>query len=419
MKALNKSRGSIVLAAMLFAVSSVSIANAVTKIDGAEEKTNPNRWQATTQPSEGTVIISGADDATGSPLTNRNVYGGYAENGENVLNNKIIIRDKAEWKHNNRSLQAAASTGTSTTTTGPRLANNNSIYITGGSTINSSMWAARVNDGSPASINYNTTIIEDSTITHTQLRGAILYPAKSTVDYNTLYVKNSTMFGSGDSFEITGGFAQDVPTSENKADLVGTASYNQLIYDGVTTYTGTTKKTTSKYLHAGVARQGEANNNRIYVRDLNKDADDSAIATNVVGGDTWRPKSGGAEGNIAVAVGESKIANIYGGAVGFKADDRVTNISKGANKNLVILDLSGDGKVTENVYGGYIFDTSLGTTTGNAVYFLNGNVGGAVVGGNKEKTENTLILGNSTSTWGTRKAGQISNFENLNFNVLQ
>ena len=125
---------SIVLAAVLFAVSGVSVANAVTKIDGAETKSNPNRWQAITQPSGGTITISGADNASGKDITNRNIYGGYSENGENVLNNKIIIKDEAVFNYG-KSLQGAASTGTSTTTTDPRLVNNNSIYITGGSTI--------------------------------------------------------------------------------------------------------------------------------------------------------------------------------------------------------------------------------------------------------------------------------------------
>ncbi|MDA3077177.1 hypothetical protein OFO12_07385, partial [Campylobacter sp. JMF_04 NA10] len=302
-----------------------------------------------------------------------------------------------------------------------RLVDNNSIEITN-STFNGSIWAARTDSNYAGSASYNTTLIEKSTITHKQLRGAISYPRKGKAEYNTLYVKDSTMFSSnGESYEITGAIVQEdkisgVPSSKE----IAFANYNQLIYDGVTTFADSSKNSTSKYLFGGVGKFGEANNNRIYVKDLNKDADDNAIATNISAGTTWRPNSGGAEGNIAVAVGESKISNIYGGAVGLGGTEGVGK-SNGANSNLVILDLlENKGKVKENIYGGYISDTTSATTKNNAVFFLNGNVLGAVIGGNaKEITGNTLILGDSTSTWGTRKAGQISNFENLNFNVLQ
>ena len=427
MKTLNQSRGSIVLAAMLFAVSGVSVANAA-KIEGANPVYNAagtsiSRYVGTNSPNGSVVTVT----KDGNNYTSgKNIFGGYLEGVSDVLNNtvSVTLENLNDTRLNLNTIQAGYSVAVSTGGTDTaRQVNNNSVKVTG-SKIKASIWAGRADDSYIGNANYNTTIIDKSDIEHVRLRGAISYATNGTADYNTLFVKDSTMYADGSSFEITGGFSQDNSTSENNADLVGTASYNQLIYDGVTTYAGTNNKNaTSKNLFAGIGRQGEANNNRAYVRDLNKKAGDGVtIQTNVVGGATWRGNSGGAQSNIAVAVGESKIANIYGGAVGLWAGDS-TGKSNGANDNLVILDLSGNGKVTENVYGGYISDTTNASTTGNAVYFMQGNIAGAVIGGNaKEKaknTGNTLILGNDTSTWGERKAGQISNFENLNFNVLR
>ncbi|MDA3069348.1 hypothetical protein OFN70_07395, partial [Campylobacter sp. CN_NE3] len=228
------------------------------------------------------------------------------------------------------------------------------------------------------------------------------------------------MYASGNSYEITGAIVQEDNIGNTKD--IGTASYNQLIYDGVTTYTDRYKNSTSKNLFGGAGKLGKANNNRIYVRDLNKDADDSVVTiqTNVVGGGTWRNDSGGAEENIAVVVGDSKVANVYGGAVGFDANGNPgTGEKTGANKNLVILDLLDNGKVTENVYGGYVSDgTTGGTTTGNAVYALSGTVKGSIVGGNKDNN-NTLILGKDTSSIGTINAGAITGFDSLQFNTLE
>ena len=232
------------------------------------------------------------------------------------------------------------------------------------------------------------------------------------------------MYADGGSFAITGGMSQTKDLTK-----AATASYNQLIYENVTAL-NQNKDATVKYLFGGAGQVGKTKGNRIYVSDLNKDiADNITIQTILVGGGTWRPKSGGAEENIAVVTGGSKIANIYGGAVGLDGTAG-TDESDGANWNLVILDLSDDGIVTENVYGGYISDgtrkTSAGdtipatdaTSQNNAVYVLGGEVAGSIVGGNKENTGNTLILGKDKDHLGIITAGQISNFSTLQFNAI-
>ncbi|MDA3050125.1 hypothetical protein OFO03_07420 [Campylobacter sp. JMF_02 ED1] len=411
MKALNKSRGSIVLATILFAVGGVSALNAASYITGANKiETESGRHLGDGETENSNITISNTAGTGSIPFKNA-VFGGYS-NSKNVLNNKITITGNIDVT---KGIEAARLG----TTINDVKANNNSVFFDN-ATYTGSAWAGRAGKegttGKNTTTNYNTTVVNKSTVTINSgnLRGAITYGIASFADYNTLHVKGSTIYGQGNNFEITGAFSQ-TDEGEQQANV----QYNQIIFEDSHAYYDSNENSTTRKLFGGAARQGEANNNRAYISDFNKDVDDNIVQTNIYGGATWRPKSGGADGNIAVAVGESKIANIYGGAAGVKADNRVTNISKGANKNLVILDLSGNGKVTENVYGGYIFDTSLGTTTGNAVYFLNGNVAGAVVGGNKEKTENTLILGNDTSTWGTRKAGEITGFDSLNFNVLQ
>lgn len=404
---------SLVLASFLFAVGGLSFANAVTKINGAT--LTGNNWIGNGNPNESNVTVT--NDGAGSDYNGKNIFGALISNGANAANNTVKVTGT---EITTGSIEAARVGGSSAS--GIKKVSNNSIVIKD-SNVTASIWAGRANDNNQADVNYNTTQIENSTITHNQLRGGISWPDKGTADYNTLYIKDSTTIGNGSSvgntFEITGGFTQDYYNSTDP-DKTGIASYNQLIYDNVTTYTNN-KSATIKYLFGGAGRSGEANNNRAFVRDLNKNiADSVTIQTYVVGGATWRPRSGGAEGNIAVAVGDSKIAGIYGGAVAFSNSGAATESTKGANKNLVILDLSDKGIVKENVYGGYIFDTSMGSTTGNAVYFKRGTVEGNVTGGNhQDKTGNTLILGDSTSTWGTRKAGAITGFESLNFNVLK
>ncbi|MBO7370328.1 MAG: hypothetical protein J6U11_04715, partial [Campylobacter sp.] len=403
---------SIVLATFLFAVGGLSFANAVTKIDGAT--LIGNNWIGNGNPNESNVTVT--NDGAGSNYNGRSIFGALITNGADATNNTVKVTG-TEVIITTGSIEAARVGGSSAS--GIKKVSNNSIVIKD-SNVTASLWAGRANDNNKADVNYNTTQIENSEIKHKQLRGGISWPDNGTADYNTLYVKDSTTIGMdqsiGESFEITGGFTQDSYNPD--ASNTGIASYNQLIYDNVTTYTND-KSATIKYLFGGVGRSGEANNNRAFVRDLNKNiADSVTIQTYVVGGATWRPRSGGAEGNIAVAVGDSKIASIYGGAVAFKDSGPATESTKGANKNLVILDLSDKGIVKENVYGGYIFDTSMGSTIGNAVYALSGTVKGSIIGGNKDNN-NTLILGKNTNSLGALNASAISGFNALQFNAVK
>ncbi|WBR54058.1 hypothetical protein [Campylobacter sp. VBCF_01 NA2] len=461
MKALNKSRGSIVLATILFAVGGVGIADAV-GIDGATPSGNNPNYIGVKSPSGAKVTISESGSDTVSTKTV--VFGGYTNGTDNVLNNSVKVDNTTL---SIASIQAGYSTlvgdGTETTT---RQVNSNSIYITG-SILSASMWAGRADKSYAGEAKYNTTVIDKSSeINHNQLRGAIVYSSNGKAEYNTLSVKDSTMYAHGNSFEITGAMGQADDTTKPV-----TVSFNQLIYEGVTTYAHPNKGATSKYLFGGATRVGEVKDNRVYVKNLNKDVGNSvAIETNVVGGATYRPNSGGATGNIAVATGgESKIANIYGGAVGLapsvgalgekdsngndvyengkqklKLDSQgnyilpITGKTDGANNNLAILDLSDAGIVNKNVYGGYVSDkydvtrklegtnnvevidtiSYDATTKDNAVYFMSGTVAGSVIGGSKEATGNTLILGKDKYNLGKVKAGQISNFNTLQFNAF-
>ncbi|MDA3053493.1 hypothetical protein OFO01_08235, partial [Campylobacter sp. JMF_01 NE2] len=428
MKALNKSRGSIVLAAILFAVGGVGIADAV-GIEGATLETykkpdNTNGYRYVGVNSSGEAITNEAKVTISGSGNNYNtdkskiIYGGYSEQAGNLSNNSVYVTNVTASLLKTNSIQVAYSNPSS----GSRQLNHNLAEITNvthtGSNIG--IWSARAENASPGITNYNTTVIKNSEISHGNLRGAITYANKGEASYNTLFVKDSTLYGAGSAYSITGAMVQE-DFLQNASDI-GTASYNQLIYDGVTTYTDTNKNSTSKYLFGGAAKLGEANNNRIYVRDLNKNAADSVkIQTNVVGGGTWRNDSGGAEGNIAVVAGDSKIANVYGGAVGFDTGGGATiGESNGTKNNLVILDLSNNGIIKENVYGGYISDTTNADTTGNAVYVLSGAVEGSIIGGNskKENVSNTLILGKDKDNLGVIKVGGISGFDTLQFNAF-
>lgn len=408
---------SLVLASFLFAVGGVSALNAASYITEANKTINVDgdKKHLGNGETENSNITISASAGTGSIIFDKPVFGGYSDS-KNVLNNKITITGNIDKTGKNIE---AARLGT---TVSDVKANNNSVFFDN-ATYTGSAWAGRAGKegttGKNTTANYNTTVVNKSTVNIRtgNLRGAITYGVASVADYNTLHVKDSTIYGDGEQFKITGAFSQ-TDEGEEQANV----HFNQIIFENSYAYYDSNKNSTTRNLFGGAARQGEANNNRAYISDFNKGVDDNIVKTNIYGGATWRGNSGGAEENIAVIAKGSKVANVYGGAVGI-GNGNATGKSNGANNNLVILDLSGNGKVTKNVYGGYISDTTNASTTGNAVYFLNGNVAGAIIGGNaKEKvknTGNTLILGNDTSTWGERKAGQISNFENLNFNVLK
>ncbi|MDA3076921.1 hypothetical protein OFO12_06000, partial [Campylobacter sp. JMF_04 NA10] len=446
MKALNQSRGSIVLAAVLFAVSGVNIANA-DKIIGTNDA---SPYVGTKSPSGSQVTISNACPAgeTCYDYVNGEVFGGRNDNVDADVTNNTINITKANIK-GSKYIRAGQSTKANYN------AMENTIEITDSTiTINSStpyIIGGEVR-GAGSTAKNNTVIVKNSDINYYIYggKGGTSSDNDSTIYNNHVYIENSkfggvwggqaqapsdkanhakyntliivgggysqnaksdnlrggTTYGAGDSeyntLSISGGTKLNFNTVSifggySQGNAKGNNRYNQLILDNVTIpnasntiYAGGIKANTS------TLSSSEAVGNRAYINDL------KFAKGIVVGGSS---ELGNTSDNIVVINGTTELKSAYSGEVKEGADGT-------AKDNLVIM--SG-GTINENIYGGY---TQGGETSGNAVYFMGGEVSG-IVGGGNNGNKNTLILGDSTSTWGTRKAGQISNFENLNFNVLQ
>ncbi|MDA3071892.1 hypothetical protein OFN72_04385, partial [Campylobacter sp. VBCF_03 NA9] len=477
MKTLNKSRGSIVLATVLFAVSAANIANADNKITGTNTPTgsvgsNPyigvdNAGNLLTTGASVTISGTSTDGITFDPR--RDAYGGYAKGAANsnvsgntikiidqvnfkgpssgriiaagrvadlssensiVQENKLIIKDstieigdkQTDPNDPNKKIEIYPSViggridgkgGVAKNNTveisnsdvsyciyggkGSNNANNDSEIYNNHVYIENSKFASAWGGQAQAEIDsanhakYNTLVIVgggySTKARYGDLRGGTTYGAGDS-EYNTLSISGGTKLNFN-TVSIFGGYSQGKATGNNR--------YNQLILDNVTIpnasntiYAGGIKANTS------TLSSSEAVGNRAYINDL------KFAKGIVVGGSS---ELGNTSDNIVVINGTTELKSAYSGEVKEGADGT-------AKDNLVIM--SG-GTINENIYGGY---TQGGETSGNAVYFMGGEVSG-IVGGGNNGNKNTLILGNSTSTWGTRKAGQISNFENLNFNVLQ
>ncbi|MDA3048670.1 hypothetical protein, partial [Campylobacter sp. JMF_08 NE1] len=459
MKALNQSRGSIVLAAMLFAVGGVNIANA-DKIIGTNDASPyvgvDSAGNKLTTGASVTISGTSTDGFTFSP--NRHAYGGYAKGvaDSNISGNTINIENaNIQGPNSSRNIMAGRAEGDGSegsiaqenkltikdsnitigsgtiypSVIGGRVdraggeAKNNTVeisnsdvtyYIYGGkgdgnsadnnSTIYNnhvyikdstfgSVWGGQAQAPSDDKnhAKYNTLVIEGGGYSQKaksgDLRAGTTYGAGDS-EYNTLFISGGTTLDRN-NVSIFGGYSQGKATGNNR--------YNQLILDNVkipnasdTIYAGGIKTNTTTLSNT------EAVGNRAYINDL-----DFANGI-VVGGGS---ELGNTSDNIVVINGNTKLKSAYSGKVREGADGT-------AKDNLVIM--SG-GTISENIYGGY---TQGGETSGNAVYFMGGEVSG-IVGGGNNGNKNTLILGKDKDNLGVIKAGQISNFNTLQFNAVK
>ncbi|MDA3078702.1 hypothetical protein OFO07_07210, partial [Campylobacter sp. JMF_06 NA1] len=421
MKALNQSRGSIVLATILFAVGGVSFVNAAGDyfITGATK--NGNTYDGSKGNSGNTVEIS-EKDTSGSTKFVVNTTGwanggNGSNNEENVINNTLKVTNV---KHDN---YPAYRGGYITGGSGSVL--NNSIiidksYFRGvyGGLISLNSYGATGN------ANYNTVKITDSMVdsknnSDANFRAGSIERGSGDVQYNTLEISGSTI-----KAPVAQQGTQQVTKQVNISSGLlqngsGNSRYNQVIISGAkTTITRSIDSDQHNVIFGGriINPNGtsqEIVGNRAYIQNL-----DYANG-NIVAGGSANNSSGGSgvttlKDNIAVISGDTKIKNAYGSWVKGLNNANLSN-------NLIIVNLTPNesfAKISGNVYGS-LNEANGGTSENSAVYFMNGVVGGIVGGGKLANTGNTLILGGDTKNFGLRQAGTIENFANLQFNTLK
>jgi hypothetical protein len=174
--------------------------------------------------------------------------------------------------------------------------------------------------------------------------------------------------------------------------ILSAATNNRVILNGNSMVT--------KDVYGGQSGNGAANYNRVILNG-------GSVGGSVYGG---RSEGSTTNYNRVILNGQSAVTgNISGGYSDYSA----------ATNNHVIL--NGNSMVTGNVYGGR---SNGGTVTNNRVILNGGSVGGSVYGGYCYNnncpdadifTDNTLFVMTAGATIGTGSAGDLRNFQYLNF----
>ena len=411
---------SLVLASFLFTITGADFANAADGyvITGATKSTQNNNIYNGSKGNSGNIVEIYKGDTTGQTEFVVN-EGGWANggnggnNGNNVINNtlKVTNVDYANYP----AYRGGYITG------GSGSVSNNSIIIDNSHFRGVYGGLIALNQYSvTGSANYNTVKITNGTVnsanstTATNFRAGSIERGSGDVQYNTLEISGSKIQAPGtQQVNISSGLLQHGS---------GNAKYNQIIISGAkTTITRSTNGDEQNVIFGGriqtpTGTSQEIVGNRAYIQNL------EYINGNIVAGGSANNSSSSSSSsgvtlkdNIAVISGNTKIQNAYGSWVKGLNNANLSN-------NLIIVNLTpneNSAKISGNVYGSLNEAKNGGTSENSAVYFMNGTVGGVVGGGNLAKTGNTLILGDSTTNFGSRSAGKIENFEQLYFNVLK
>lgn len=410
---------SIVLTTFLFTITGADFANAAVGyvITGATRSTQNNNIFNGSNGNSGNIVEIYKGDTSGKTEfvvgTGGWAHGGNGgNNGNNVINNtlKVTNVDYANYP----AYRGGYITGGSGSVLNNSIIIDNS-YFRGvyGGLISLNQY------GVTGSANYNTVKITNGTVNSANgnapnFRAGSIERGSGDVQYNTLEISGST---------ITAPVAQQVTQQVNissglLANGSGNAKYNQIIISGATTTITRNKDNDEHNVIFGGRIQNptgtsqEIVGNRAYIQNL------KYLNGNIVAGGSANNSSGGGvtlKDNIAVISGDTEIKNAYGSWVKGLNNANLSN-------NLIIVNLTpneNSAKISGNVYGSLNEAKNGGTSENSAVYFMNGTVGGVVGGGNLAKKGNTLILGDSTSNFGSRSAGKIENFEQLYFNVLK
>ena len=405
---------SLVLATFLFTITGADFANAADGyiITGATRSTQHNNIFNGSNGNSGNVVEIYKGDTSGKTEffvgTGGWVNGGNGgTNGNDVVNNtlKVTNVDYADYP----AYRGGYITGGSGSVLNNSIIVENSFFrgVYGGLITNN-------NNGKKA--NYNTVKVINSTVNSAN---------SSAANFRAVSIENSGGDSEYNTLEISGSMIK-APQSQYvniSSGLLawsgGNSRYNQIIISGdETTIIGNIDNNDMRNVIFGGRIQNpngtsqEIVGNRAYIQNL------KYLNGNIVAGGSANNSSGGSgvtlKDNIAVISGDTKIKNAYG--------SWATQLNSAKlSDNLIIVNLTpneNSAKISGNVYGS-LNEANGGTSQNSAVYFMNGTVGGIVGGGNLEKTGNTLILGDSSSNFGERKAGNIENFESLNFNVLK
>ncbi|MBQ7271557.1 MAG: autotransporter outer membrane beta-barrel domain-containing protein [Campylobacter sp.] len=400
---------SLVLATVLFGFGGVSFVNAAEGyiITGATK--NGNTYDGSKGNSGNIVEIDKGDTTGQTPFDEDTSWvngGNGSNNGKDVVNNTLKVTNVKHDKY--PAYRGGYISGGSGSVLNNSIIIDNSFFrgVYGGLIQNN-------NNGKKA--NYNTVKVINSMVnsannTAANFRAGSIENGSGDAEYNTLEISGSTIKApETQHINISSGLLQNGS---------GNSRYNQIIISGAkTTIVRDVYNEERNVIFGGRIQNPNGTSqeivgNRAYIQNLDY------AKGNIVAGGSVNNSSGGSgvtlKDNIAVISGDTKLTNAYASWV------KGLNNAK-LSDNLIIVNLTPKenlAKISGNVYGS-LNEANGGTSQNSAVYFMNGVVGGTVGGGNLANTGNKLILGDSSSNFGERKAGSIENFESLNFNVLQ
>ena len=350
--------------------------------------------------------------------TNVNVGQATSNSVTNANKNKLLVKGKVDY--NVGSIKAIAYYVGKITSQGKGVAENN--YADFNSSSFRAVYVGRTQNGGASNFNelYATGLKVDPETENTQFRTGQITDHntdKVNSNYNVMQILDSTINSQNTANKVfmSSGFIQ--VNGNGKTSMNSNTNYNSLILKNTTIYS--TNSTFANGTFAGRIQKdggdgGEASGNRVFVSGATYNANGGKHGNIIAGGFEISNSSGNeiygkANDNIAVLTGDNALDNFYAG--------RITGTKKGEVKNnLVILDTT--GKVDTGVYAGYgrlkedDETWENGTGSGNAVYFIQGEVGQTI---GSWGDNNTLILDGKL---GDKKTGKIEKFSTLQFNVV-
>ncbi|WP_037346697.1 autotransporter outer membrane beta-barrel domain-containing protein [Selenomonas sp. oral taxon 138] len=398
---------------------------------------------------DNTVTING-----GRFENTSNIYGGYAHGNGTTENNIVNLGDDTHHDLSGAMLSASDIYGGNKAATGNTL-NVNAKNITAKSVNNFENYKFRLNDDIAKNGGSMLTLTENNgfnggnlfdwtklDVDTSKLSGNTVIGNVTLLTGTTNGLKFSNYAGKDRTHGVVNG---DYETALRTDTNTGTASkvildYNRFQNNTNATYDGSISAitvphsdgTSSSEIYGGISYAGNTTtNNHLTVTNLSGDV------TSAYGGKT-AGRAGNSTGNSVTVAGTGShgLANVYGGFIGNAASngaatDNEVTISGGKIGTVHGGYTKGTGAVTGNtvtfsggatlhdLMGGYADNAaSAAAVTNNIVNLAGGTIGGTVYGG-RTLGSGDVVTGNQLNVRGTVKAGQIANFEHLNFDVNQ